>query len=132
MVWPVPSVNSGWFVESLATQTLVIFAIRTRKTPFFRSRPSVPLTLSASAVVLVGAVLPATPVAGALGFQPLPGPFFAALVGMVILYLGLIEWGKRLFYGASATRVPARVVHSESRHLRRRVAHLSHSVPRSG
>jgi hypothetical protein len=39
--------RSGWFVESLATQTLVIFAIRTRRIPFFRSRPSLPLTLAA-------------------------------------------------------------------------------------
>src|ERR1700761_1599078 len=53
--------RSGWFVESLATQTLVIFAIRTRRIPFFRSRPSVPLLLAALAVVAVGAVLPASP-----------------------------------------------------------------------
>ena len=46
--------RSGWFVESLATQTLVIFAIRTRRIPFFRSRPSVPLLLAALAVVTVG------------------------------------------------------------------------------
>ena len=52
--------RSGWFVESLATQTLVIFAIRTRRIPFFRSRPSLPLTLAALAVVAVGAALPAT------------------------------------------------------------------------
>ena len=47
--------RSGWFVESLATQTLVIVAIRTRRIPFFRSRPSVPLLLAALAVVTVGA-----------------------------------------------------------------------------
>jgi hypothetical protein len=52
--------RSGWFVESLATQTLVIFAIRTRRVPFFRSRPSLPLTLAALAVVTVGTVLPFT------------------------------------------------------------------------
>jgi hypothetical protein len=52
--------RSGWFVESLATQTLVIFAIRTRRVPFFRSRPSLPLMLAALAVVTVGTVLPFT------------------------------------------------------------------------
>jgi Mg2+-importing ATPase len=51
--------RSGWFVESLATQALIVFAIRTRRIPFFRSRPSLPLTLTTVAVVLVGAVLPA-------------------------------------------------------------------------
>src|SRR6185437_4198979 len=64
--------RSGWFVESLATQTLVIFAIRTRRIPFFRSRPSMPLLLAALAVVVVGAALPFTPLAHLLGFRPLP------------------------------------------------------------
>ncbi|GAA2287425.1 magnesium-translocating P-type ATPase [Nonomuraea roseoviolacea subsp. roseoviolacea] len=103
-----PLFRTGWFVESLATQTLVIFAIRTRRVPFFRSRPSLPLLLAALGVVGLGAVLPATPVAAALGFQPLPGPFFWALALMVVLYLGLIEIGKRWFFraepGAPATR----------------------------
>ena len=76
--------RSGWFVESLATQTLVIFAIRTRRIPFSRSRPSLPLVIAALAVVAVGTVLPFTPLAPLLGFQPLPAAFFAALAGMVI------------------------------------------------
>ena len=62
----------GWFVESLATQTLVIFAIRTRRIPFFRSHPGLTLTLAALSVVAIGALLPASPLAAALGFQPLP------------------------------------------------------------
>ena len=52
--------QTGWFVESLATQTLVIFVIRTRRVPFFRSRPSVPLALAAVGIVAIGAVLPYT------------------------------------------------------------------------
>ncbi|MEU2339587.1 hypothetical protein ABZ770_41580 [Streptomyces sp. NPDC006654] len=72
------------FVESLATQTLVIFAIRNRRIPFFRSHPSLPLTLAALGVVTIGAVLPATPPAHPLGFQPLPGGFFATLFGMIL------------------------------------------------
>jgi Mg2+-importing ATPase len=98
--------RSGWFVESLATQTLVIFAIRTRRIPFFRSRPSVPLLLAALGVVLVGAVLPFTRLAHVLGFQPLPGLFFLALTLMVISYLALIELGKRWFYHAAAAPAP--------------------------
>ncbi len=117
--------RSGWFVESLATQTLVIFAIRTRRIPFFRSHPSVPLTLAALAVVTVGALLPATPLAHSLGFTPLPAAFFAALVGMVAAYIVLIEIGKRLFYGAAAARPHARRPRSRHRHLRRRVAYFS-------
>jgi Mg2+-importing ATPase len=93
-----PLFRSGWFVESLATQTLVIFAIRTRRIPFFRSHPSVPLLLAALGAVTVGALLPATPLARTLGFQPLPGLFFVALALMVACYLVLIEIGKRWFY----------------------------------
>jgi Mg2+-importing ATPase len=118
--------RSGWFVESLATQTLIIFAIRTRKIPFFRSRASLPLTLAVLGVVLIGAVLPATPFAHTLGFQPLPAAFFAALVAMVVAYLALVEVGKRLFYGSpTAETAPARRTRIRHRHLRRRAAQFS-------
>jgi Mg2+-importing ATPase len=120
--------RTGWFVESLATQTLVIFAIRTRRIPFFRSHPSLPLTLAALGVVLVGALLPASPLAGALGFTPLPAGFFAALLGMVVAYLLLIEAGKRLFYRADRTAPtprPRRRIGPDRRHLRRRADQFS-------
>ena len=118
--------RSGWFVESLATQTLIIFAIRTRRIPFFRSHPSLPLTLAALGVVTVGALLPATPLAQTLGFQPLPAAYFATLAGMVVCYLALVEVGKRVFYGAAPKPViplPRR----GGRHLRRRAARFSTS-----
>jgi P-type Mg2+ transporter len=115
--------RTGWFVESLATQSLVIFAIRTRRVPFFRSHPSLPLTLATLAVVAVGALLPATPVAATLGFQPLPGAFFAALAAMVVAYLALIEAGKRLFFRSQRV-VPVRRSPGR-RHLRRRAAYFS-------
>jgi P-type Mg2+ transporter len=76
----------------------VIFAIRTRRIPFFRSHPSVPLLLAALGAITVGALLPATPLARTLGFQPLPGLFFVALALMAASYLVLIEIGKRWFY----------------------------------
>ncbi|MEY9965236.1 Mg2+-importing ATPase [Streptacidiphilus sp. MAP12-16] len=118
--------RTGWFVESLATQTLVIFAIRTRRVPFWRSHPSLPLTLAALGVVLVGALLPVTPLAQAFGFHPLPAAFFGALAGMVASYLVLIEIGKRLFYRTRPT-APVSVPRSASdrRHLRRRAARFS-------
>ena len=59
--------RSGWFVESLATWTLVVFVIRTRRTPFFRSGPSIPLLVSAL-VVAIGAMLPGSPFGSSLGF----------------------------------------------------------------
>ncbi|MFL6099408.1 MAG: magnesium-translocating P-type ATPase [Actinomycetales bacterium] len=90
--------RSGWFVESLATQTLVIFAIRTRRTPFLRSRASRPLTVASLGVVLVAAVLPLSPLADVLGFAAPPVTFYVALVAMVLAYLALVEFGKRLFF----------------------------------
>ena len=98
--------RSGWFVESLATQTLIIFAIRTRRVPFFRSTPSLALAAAVASVVLTGAVLPATPLASPLGFQSLPGGFYLTLLGMVAAYLLLVEVGKSLFFAAMEPAVP--------------------------
>lgn len=117
--------RSGWFVESLATQTLVVFAIRTRRIPFFRSHPSVPLALAAGSVVVVGALLPLTPLAHALGFSPLPAAFFAALAAMVIGYLILIEAGKLIFYRLAAAHPRPRRRFTVARALRRRSARFS-------
>ncbi|WP_214104260.1 magnesium-translocating P-type ATPase [Acrocarpospora catenulata] len=116
--------RSGWFVESLATQTLVIFAVRTRRVPFFRSHPSVPLLLAALGVVTVGAVLPATPFAASLGFSPLPGAFFLALVLMVLAYLALIELGKRRFF-RTAPAVPPERPRRPGHRTHRRAAHFN-------
>jgi Mg2+-importing ATPase len=82
--------QTGWFVESLATQTLVIFVIRTAGNPF-RSRPSRALTVTTLTIVLVGLLLPFTPLAGALGFVPLPPLFFLFLLVATITYLALVQ-----------------------------------------
>ncbi|AZI57935.1 magnesium-translocating P-type ATPase [Nakamurella antarctica] len=119
--------RSGWFVESLATQTLVIFVIRTRRVPFFRSHPSLPLVLAAFGVVAVGSILPATSLANTLGFSPLPLAFYAALAAMVLAYVALIEAGKRIFYRVDRTDIQR---HGKSGRpfLRRRAAHFSHAA----
>ncbi|HEX5530575.1 MAG TPA: cation transporting ATPase C-terminal domain-containing protein, partial [Methylomirabilota bacterium] len=89
--------RTGWFVESLATQTMVIFVIRTADRPW-RSRPSRRLAWGVTSCAVVGALLPFTPAAPWLGFTPLPPVFFAVLLGMVIVYLALVEVVKRWFY----------------------------------
>ena len=89
--------RSGWFVESLATQTLVIFVIRTAGRPW-ESRPGAGLACGVCACAATGAVIPFTPLAPWLGFTPLPPLFFAILVLMVVTYLGLVEVVKRWFY----------------------------------
>ena len=86
--------HTGWFVESLATQTLVIFVIRTAGNPL-RSRPSLALGVTTSVVVLAGLILPFTSLGAVLGFTPLPFTFFIFLVAVVATYLLLVEMAKR-------------------------------------
>ena len=92
--------HTGWFVESLATQTLVLFVIRTSKNPF-RSRPSAPLIATCFGAVAVGIYLPFSPLAGLLGLTPLPAKYFAFVAVATGVYLLLVEVAKRrLFRGA--------------------------------
>jgi Mg2+-importing ATPase len=89
--------RTGWFVESLATQTLVIFVIRTAGRPW-ANPPSRSLAWGVGLSVATGVALPFTPVAGLLGFARLPPMFFGALLIMIVAYLGLVEAVKRWFY----------------------------------
>ena len=98
--------RSGWFAESLATQTLVVLVIRTRRSPFLRSRPGLALTTAVLAVSVVGVLLPSSPLAPLLGFAPLPPVFLLALLGLVVVYLGLADVVKRWFFTHWATPEP--------------------------
>jgi len=81
--------QTGWFVESLCTQVLVIFVIRTRGNPL-RSRPHPMLTATSLGIVALAMGLPFTPLADVFGFTPLPAGFYAALAVMVLVYLLLV------------------------------------------
>ncbi|MEB2323234.1 MAG: magnesium-translocating P-type ATPase [Sorangiineae bacterium] len=98
--------RTGWFVESLATQVLVIFIIRTRGSPL-RSRPNRWLVLSSLGVVAVAIALPFSPLAPVLGFTRLPAEYFMLLAGLVLAYLALVEGVKRRFFAARREREPA-------------------------
>ena len=89
--------RTGWFVESLATQTLVVFIIRTAANPL-RSRPSRPLLISVLAVVAIAVVLPYTPIGALLRFVPLPGALLAAIAALACTYLLLVQAVKVRFY----------------------------------
>src|ERR1019366_1164141 len=81
--------RTGWFVESIATQTLVVYVIRTRRVPFFRSRPSKAMLFVPTGAAVVGAVLPYAGLAHLFGFSVLPTKFFLLLFAMVMVYLAL-------------------------------------------
>jgi P-type Mg2+ transporter len=90
--------QTAWFLESLATQTLVIHIIRTKKTPFFESRPSFLLLLSTFFAVAVGWLIPFTPVGKFFGLVPLSWHMLGAILVIVGVYLVIVEIGKRIFY----------------------------------
>ena len=102
-----PLFHTGWFVESLATQTLVIFVIRTAGNPF-RSKPSALLAGSVAGVVLVAAVLPYIPLAGPLGFTPLPAAYLVFVVVAASIYLSLVEVVKRTLMHSWLTAAKSR------------------------
>ena len=89
--------RTGWFVESLATQTLVVFVIRTAGNPF-KSRPSWPLLIAVLAVVAVATGLPYTPLQDPLGFTPLPLLLLGTIALLTLTYLVLVQVVKTWFY----------------------------------
>jgi Mg2+-importing ATPase len=89
--------HTGWFVESLATQTLVVFVIRTAGNPL-KSRPSMPLLTAVLAIVAVGAVLPYTPLGKLMQFTPLPLSLLGAIAFLAVTYLLLVQIVKSWFY----------------------------------
>jgi P-type Mg2+ transporter len=101
--------HTGWFVESLATQTLVLFVIRTSGNPF-RSRPSRPLMATTLGICMLGTLLPFLPFGAKLGFTPLPAIYFAFLTAATVTYLLLVEVGKRLLMRKSFGKTTASAV----------------------
>ena len=89
--------HTGWFVESLATQALVVFVIRTAGNPF-KSRPSRRLTATVLAVVAIGFVLPYTPLGKLVGFVPMPLALIAIIVAFAVTYLAIVQVVKTWFY----------------------------------
>jgi Mg2+-importing ATPase len=104
--------HTGWFIESIATQVLVIFIIRTRGNPL-ANRPNAWLVVLSLAVVAIAAALPLTPAGAYLGFVPPPPEFYMVVVGIVLTYLVAVQVAKRVFYlrweKPPVVRTPAKV-----------------------
>lgn len=97
--WNNPTLfHTGWFIESIFTQTLIIHVIRTNKIPFLQSRASWPLIITSVLIVSVAVLLTVTPIADALGFTPLPSIYWLFLAGMLIAYILLTQLVKTWFY----------------------------------
>lgn len=83
--------QTGWFVESLLTQTLIIHVIRTNKIPFRQSRPSWPLIAMSVTIMATGLTIPLTPLGTSLGFTPLPGLYYPLLALTLLCYVVLTQ-----------------------------------------
>jgi Mg2+-importing ATPase len=83
--------QTGWFVESLLTQTLIIHVIRTSRLPFIQSHASWPILLTTTAIMVFGMWLPFSPLAKALGFMPLPSGYWPFLAATLFCYMALTQ-----------------------------------------
>lgn len=83
--------QSGWFIEGLLSQTLIVHMIRTRKIPFIQSRASLPVMITTFAIMAIGIVLPFTPLGASVGFVPLPLSYFPWLIGILLSYCILTQ-----------------------------------------
>ena len=86
-----PLFQTGWFVESLLTQTLIVHVIRTRRIPFLQSRASGPLIAMTAVIMSIGVMLPITPLGTYLGFTPLPPLYWLLLVLTLLAYMLLTQ-----------------------------------------
>jgi Mg2+-importing ATPase len=89
--------QSGWFIEGLLSQTLIIHLIRTRRIPFVQSRAALPVIAATLVIACVGIALPFTPFGVALGMQPLPPAYFLWLIGILFGYGLLVQLVKMLY-----------------------------------
>jgi P-type Mg2+ transporter len=97
--YPASLFHTGWFVESLMTQTLIIHVIRTRKIPFLQGRASVPLTITTMVIMAIAAWLPYSPLSMMLGLVPLPAFFWPILFLTLLCYVVLTQLVKMWLIG---------------------------------
>ncbi len=90
--------QTGWFVESLLTQTMIIHVIRTGRIPFIQSRASTPLILTTVIICIIGALLPVSPIGVALGFKPLPLLYWPIVLAYLLAYAVLTHFVKVWFF----------------------------------
>jgi Mg2+-importing ATPase len=98
--------QTAWFVESIVTQTVIVFIIRTRQSPFWKSKPGKYLLISSVAIIAIAVIMPFTGLGqNYFQFTPLPPEFFAILVGLVLAYVVLAEVIKRWFHKRNSYHV---------------------------
>jgi len=89
--------QSGWFIESLLTQTLIVHMIRTRRIPFLQSAAAAPVLGLTTAIIIIGMVIPYTSLGAKIGMLPLPGVYFAWVAATVLTYCALTQLVKLIY-----------------------------------
>ena len=115
--------RTGWFIESLVSQTLVVLIIRTRRYPFVRSRPGLALMAALLGVVVVAVALPFSPLGPVLGFETPDAGLLLAIAGIVVAYLVVADLAKFLFFREEASRAAPHP--HQARRLRRALSGFS-------
>ena len=122
------SFQTAWFVESLCSQTLVVLIIRTRRVPFYKSKPSKYLAVMLLSVITFAIIVPYTPVGAFFGFTPPPPAFYLALAGILAAYALLAETVKKWFYKRYGQRVEQVLVPKRKTVYSGRSAKIMHDV----
>jgi Mg2+-importing ATPase len=97
--------RTGVFVESLLTQSFILFSIRTSKVPFLKSKASRFLVLSMFVIISIGLLLPISPLAEVFQFVRLPAQYYGLLALLIITYFLIVEWLKKKFYSHIKERI---------------------------
>ncbi len=114
-----PLFQTAWFIESLCSQILVVFIVRTRRQPFWKSKPSKYLAISSAAIITFALVVPFTPLGEIFGFVAPPPLFYAALALLLTAYLALAEGVKTWFFKRNAYRLEQVLVPTRAFYLNR-------------
>lgn len=93
-----PEFRTAWFIESITTQFLIIFVIRTRKVPFWKSKPGKFVVITSIALVLAALIIPYTYLGEIFQFEPVPPLFYLFMVGMLLVYFAITELQKKWFF----------------------------------
>ena len=91
------SFHSGWFIEGLLSQTLIVHMIRTRKIPFIQSRASWPVLVLTLGIMVVGVIIPYSKLGASIGLVPLPWNYFPWLIGILLSYCVLTQMMKKWY-----------------------------------
>lgn len=89
--------QTGWFVVGLLSQILIVYMIRTEKVPFIQSRPTIPVILLTTAIMLIGIMIPFTVIGEGLGFVALPKVYFLMVILILVGYCGLVQSVKKIY-----------------------------------